>query len=69
MTDINTGIQYLTSTYKVGVDTIGTTLKNANRQLRSEPPNPQKSVSPWMNTSISADIYRKPLEIDENCQL
>ena len=47
----------------VGIDTVGSTLRNANLQVRSEPPNPQGSVSPWNNTTIQPDIIRKPLEI------
>jgi len=35
--------------------------KNANYGLRSEPPNPQDNVSPWMNTSIKPDTLRRPL--------
>ena len=35
--------------------------KNANYGLRSEPPNPQDLVSPWMNTSIIPDSLRRPL--------
>lgn len=35
--------------------------KNANYGLRAEPPNPQKAVSPWMNTSIKPDTLRRPL--------
>jgi len=35
--------------------------KNPNYGLRSEPPNPQDKVSPWMNTSIEPDTLRRPL--------
>ena len=48
----------------VGINTVGQSLRNANRQVRSEPPNPQVNVSPWMNTTIMPDLPRKPLEID-----
>jgi hypothetical protein len=61
------GVNMLDSTYHVGVNTIGQSLRNANRQLRSEPPNPQVNVSPWMNTTISPDLPRRPLEVGENC--
>ena len=47
----------------IGLDTIGQTLKNANLQLRSEPPNPTTKVSPWLNTTIEPDLMRVPLEI------
>ena len=53
---------HLTAGYTLGVNSIGNSLRNANRQLRSEPPNPQLKVSPWMNTTIGPDLGRKPLE-------
>lgn len=59
-------INSLKAGYHIGVDTVGQTLRNANRQVRSEPPNPQVNVSPWMNTTIAYDNMRKPLEIGEN---
>jgi hypothetical protein len=39
----------------IGVNTIQTTLKNSNRQIRSEFPNPKTKISPWMNSSIEPD--------------
>ena len=61
------GVNMLDSTYHVGVNTVGQSLRNANQQLRSEPPNPQVNVSPWMNTTIGPDLPRRPLEVGENC--
>ena len=46
-----------------GVDTVGASLRNANLQVRSEPPNPQVKVSPWMNSTIQPDLMRVPLEV------
>lgn len=46
-----------------GIDTVGSTLRNANLQVRSEPANPRTSVSPWMNSTIEPDLMRLPLEI------
>jgi hypothetical protein len=54
---------FLNAGYHIGVNTVGQTLRNANRQLRSEPPNPQLKVSPWLQTTIEPDINRRPLEI------
>ena len=34
-------------------------------QLRSEPPNPQKKVSPWQQSTIEPDFNRKQLDIGE----
>jgi hypothetical protein len=57
------GVNLLNAGYLIGVDTIGSSLRNANLQVRSEPPNPQLQVSPWMNTTIEPDPFRSPLEI------
>ena len=54
---------FLQAGYLIGINTVGQTLRNANLQLRSEPPNPQVPVSPWMQSSIEPDTNRKPLEI------
>ena len=51
----------------IGINSVGQSLRNANLQLRSEPPNPQVNVSPWMNTTIGPDLPRRPLEIGESC--
>ena len=57
------GVNFLNAGYLIGVDTIGSTLRNANQQLRSDPPNPQLIVSPWNNTTIEPDSFRQPLEV------
>ena len=54
---------FLTAGYHVGINTVGQTLRNANMQLRSEPPNPQVKVSPWMQSTIEPDTNRKGMEI------
>jgi hypothetical protein len=54
---------FLQSGYHIGINTVGQTLRNANQQLRSEPPNPQVKVSPWLQTTIEPDLGRKPMEI------
>ena len=56
-------VNLLKAGYLIGIDTIGSTLRNANLQERSEPPNPTTSVSPWLNTTIEPDLMRVPLEI------
>lgn len=53
--------------YWKGVDTVGSSLRNANLQIRSEPPNPVNAVSPWNNTTITPDLMRVPLEIGGAC--
>jgi hypothetical protein len=52
----------LNAGHHIGVDTQGCSLRNANRGLRSEPPNPQVQVSPWLQTTICPDLLRKPLD-------
>lgn len=56
------GQNFLTAGSLIGIDTVGQSLRNANVQLRSEPPNPQVKVSPWMQTTIGPDMARRPLE-------
>ena len=54
----------LTAGHHVGINTVGQTLRNANLQLRSEPPNPQMKVSPWMQSTIEPDTNRRAMEIN-----
>jgi hypothetical protein len=54
---------FLNAGFHVGVNTVGQSLRNANRQIRSDPPCPQVKVSPWMQTTIEPDTNRKPMEI------
>jgi cytoskeletal protein RodZ len=54
---------FLQSGYHIGINTVGQTLRNANLQLRSEPPCPQVQVSPFLQSTISPDLGRKPFEI------
>ena len=61
------GVNFLDAGLHTGVNTVGQSLRNANQQLRSEPPNPQVSVSPWMNSTIGPDLGRKPLEDEDVC--
>jgi hypothetical protein len=61
-------INLLKAGYHIGIDTIGQTLRNANLQIRSEPPNPQLSVGPWNQSTIEPDFMRPPLEIGSGAQ-
>lgn len=36
----------------IGINTVGQTLRNANLQIRAEPPNPKMSTGPWNNSTI-----------------
>jgi len=61
-------INLLKAGYHIGIDTIGQTLRNANLQIRSEPPNPQVYVGPWNMSTIEPDFMRPPLEIGSGNQ-
>lgn len=61
-------INLLKAGYHIGIDTIGQTLRNANLQIRSEPPNPQVSVGPWNQSTIEPDFLRPPMEIGQGGQ-
>jgi hypothetical protein len=52
-----------TSGFGLGINTVGSSMRNANLQLRSEPANPVVQVSPWMQSTITPDFSRKSFEI------
>ena len=56
-------INLLNAGFTIGIDTIGSSLRNANLQIRSEPVNPQLNVGPWNQSTITPDFMRPPLEI------
>jgi hypothetical protein len=51
--------------YHYGINTVGQTLRNANLDVRSDPPNPRKAVGPFLNSTIEPDLMRRTLEIGE----
>jgi hypothetical protein len=61
-------LNLLKAGYHIGIDTIGQSLRNANLQIRSEPPCPQLSVGPWNNSTIESDFMRPPLNIGSGPQ-
>ena len=65
--DLN-NVNLLQAGYLYGINTVGSSLRNANLQVRSEPPNPQVQVSPWLNTTIEPDLMRTPLELGVGAQ-
>ncbi len=59
-------INLLKAGFHSGINTIGSSNRNANLQLRSEPPNPQMYNGPWNNSTITQDAVRRPvLEIGQ----
>jgi hypothetical protein len=57
------GKNFLSAGALIGVNTVGQSLRNANLQVRSEPPCPQVPVSIFNQSTISPDISHRPLEI------
>jgi hypothetical protein len=58
------GKNFLSAGALIGVNTVGQSLRNANWQFRSEPPNPQVPVSIFNQSTIQPDVNRRPLEIN-----
>ncbi len=58
------GKNFLSAGALIGVNTVGQSLRNANYQLRSEPPNPQNPVSIFNVPTIEPDVNRRSLEIN-----
>lgn len=48
-------------TKPIGVNTIGSSLKNASWDIRAEPAAPKMVVSPWLQSSIEPNVNIKPL--------
>lgn len=61
-------VNLLKSGYHIGINTVGQSLRNANLQIRSEPPNPQMNVGPWHQTTMEPDVMRVPLELGQGSQ-
>ena len=56
------GQNFMDASKYVGVNTQGSSMRNANYQLRADVPNPRVNVGPWANSTIDPDLLRKPLE-------
>jgi len=61
-------INLLKAGYHIGIDTVGQSLRNANLQIRSEPPNPQVNTGIWQQSTITPDFMRPPLEVGQGTQ-
>jgi len=61
-------VNLLRAGYHIGIDSIGASLRNANQQIRSDPPNPQLYTGPWNLSTIEPDFMRPPLEIGAGSQ-
>jgi len=56
-------VNMLNADQLIGINTVGSSLRNANYQVRSEPANPRTNTGPWLQSTIEADSFRRPLEI------
>ena len=56
-------MNYLESGHHFGINTVGSSLRNPNLQLRADPPIAQIEVSPWLQSTISPDTNRRAFEI------
>ena len=60
-------VSLLKAGHHIGINTVGQSLRNANLQLRSEPPNPKiAGITPWGNSTITADEWRRDFEVGES---
>jgi len=60
-----TGLSLLSANETIGINTVSSSLRNSNLQIRSEPIIPKADIGPWNNSTIEADIYHRPLEIGQ----
>jgi hypothetical protein len=65
--DLN-DVNLLQAGHHIGINTVGQSLRNANQQLRSDPPIPKVETGPWSQTTMSGDPYRRQLEVGESGQ-
>jgi len=56
-------INLLSAGQLIGINTVGSSLRNPSLQERSEPVIPKTNIGPWNNSTIDADVLRRPLEI------
>lgn len=53
---------FLSPTQQLGVDTVLSSLRNPSYDIRNNIPNPINTVSPWLNSTITPDLQRRPLD-------
>ena len=53
---------FLSATQKLGVDTVLGSLRNPSYDIRNNIPNPINVVSPWMNSTITPDLEKRPID-------
>ena len=55
-------INLLSAGQLIGINTVGSSLRNPSLQERSEPIIPKTNIGPWNQSTIDADTLRRPLE-------
>lgn len=53
---------FLAATQQIGTDTVLSSLRNPSFDIRNNIPNPINVVSPWLNTTITPELERRPLD-------
>ena len=56
-------VNLLKAGHHIGINTIGQSLRNANLQLRSDPPIVKQNVGPFLQSTITGDNVRRKLEL------
>jgi hypothetical protein len=56
---------FLSPAQQFGTDTISSSLRNASYDIRDVIPNSVQVVSPWMNSTITPELQRRPLSCGE----
>jgi len=56
-------VNLLTANQMIGINTVSSSLRNANYQVRSEPIITKTDVGPWYHSTIEPDLLRRPLEV------
>lgn len=56
-------ISFVSAGQHIGTNTVGSSLRNPNLQVRSEPVIPKTNTGPWNTSTIEPDNTRKALEI------
>lgn len=54
---------FVVAGHNIGINTVSSSMKNANLQLRSDPFIEPKMVSPFLNSTVTPDLNRKNFEI------
>jgi hypothetical protein len=59
------GKNFLPAGHNVGIDTVSSSMRNPNLQLRSDPPIPQnQNISPWNISTNTPDVSRREFDMN-----